>query len=103
MDGLSAIGHGWDFVLGRRSTRLELSDPRYPCWCFIRFVGGSLRGVLHCCLPVPGTCPWILVGHNMGICDRRHSDLTVWSSAPPRVPNAVDFIRAGGIARACCV
>src|SRR3989442_2586712 len=102
MDSFSVIGNGWDFVLGRRSAWLELSNPRYPYWCLIRFAGSSLRGVLYYCLAVPCACPWILVGNDMGICDRRCGIAAVWSSVPPHLPNAFDFLRVGRIGRACC-
>src|SRR5713226_9018902 len=79
MDCFVIVGDGGHIVFGRRIARPEFSDPGDSCWSTIWIASRCLRSVLHSSFASTCPCPRILVGHDMGLHDRRSGNITVWS------------------------
>ncbi len=79
MDCFVALGNGGHIVLGWRIAWPEFSDSRNPGRCAVWIVSRCLGSILHSSLASSRPCPRILVGHDMGIHDRRSGNTAVWN------------------------
>ena len=79
MDCFVALGNGGHIIFGRRVARPEFSDSRNPGRCAVWIVSRCLGSILHSSLASSRPCPRILVGHDMGLHDRRSGNTAVWN------------------------
>src|SRR5438093_601596 len=97
----AAVGDGRDFVVVLRSVWLLLSDSGVFYLRLVCIVGGCLRSILHSGFASSCPCSWVVVGYDLGICDRRFGDSAFWCGVISELSNAIASLRVRWIGRAC--